>query len=73
MGSIPCDRVSSVWADVETGPAADTVRRTESEFLVRHDAFRIVAPRAVQRTPFEKDGCPDAWTIEEREPLDVKD
>jgi len=34
--------------------------------------FRIAAPKAIQRTPFEKHGCADARTILNRKSLYVK-
>jgi hypothetical protein len=42
-------------------------------FWVRFNAFRVVTPKAIERTSFKKNGCAYTGTIMNRVSLDIED
>ena len=64
---------SFTGAGLETGLAAQTAVLAQGQLGPRGQAFRIVAPGAVQGTALEEDRGADAGPVVQRVALDVED
>jgi len=65
--------MGSSRADSEAPTTTDTSVREKHNFRFKPNAFRILTPKTVKRTALEKNCCPDAWPVMNREALNIKD
>jgi len=72
MQAVPYD-MRALTTRGETSATADASFRVEHDFMLGMNTFRILAPEATERTTLKKSDCSDAWSIVDREPLDVED
>lgn len=66
------ENVHLLFTYLRTHPTSCTFISIEHIVRFRRDGFRIMAPSAMQRTTFHKDGCPYSRSILQTESLDVK-
>jgi hypothetical protein len=67
------DNVGSIWAREKAVSAVDALVGVEHDLWFRVDSLWVLAPETVKRATLQKDGCADAWSVVDREPLDVED
>jgi hypothetical protein len=65
--------VALIGAHCHAAAAANTLSRIVIQLLTSQLGFRIVAPKTIQRTTFEKNSGTDTRTIVNAEFLDIED
>jgi hypothetical protein len=67
------DNVSFIWACEKAVSAVHAFVGVEHDLWFRVDSLWVLAPETVKRTTLQKDCCAYAWSVVNREPLDVED
>jgi hypothetical protein len=67
------DNVSFIWACEKAVSAIDTFVGVEHDLWFQVDSLWVLAPETVKRTTLQKNCCAYAWSVVNRESLDVED
>jgi hypothetical protein len=70
---VPLDNMSFIWACKKAISAIDAFVGVEHDLWFQVNPLWILAPETVKRTTLQKNCCTYAWSVVNREPLDVED
>ncbi len=66
------DNMSFIWACEKAVSAIDALVGVKHDLWFQVDSLWVLAPETVKRTTLQKNCCAYAWSVVNREPLDVE-
>jgi hypothetical protein len=63
----------SVRTDSKASATTDAPFGEEHDFWLNMYTLRVLTPETTKRTTLKKNSCSDAWSVMNREPLNIKD